>query len=84
MLGKTRGLIVILLLVAGSVGCRSGQTMLKPPGTIEKQRFNATVFDPYADNDIGPEVVGGRPKDFQKPLTEPDRSHLFQKTWLPF
>jgi hypothetical protein len=77
-------LTAILLLVAGPLGCRSHPALLKPPGTIEKQRFNATVFDPYADNDIGPEVVGGRPKDYQKPLSEPDRSRLFQKTWLPF
>lgn len=80
----TRKLAVILLLVAGLTGCRSGGSLLRPAGTVEKQRLNATVFDPFADNDIGPEVVGGRPKDYQKPLSEPDRSRLFQKIWLPF
>lgn len=77
-------LAVIPLLVAGLVGCRSNRSLLSPPGTVEKQRYNATMFDPYADNDIGPEVVGGRPKDFQKPLADSDRSRLFQKIWLPF
>ena len=72
------------LLITALLGCRSDGSLLSPPGTIEKQRFNATVFDPYADNDIGPEVEGGRPRDFQKPLSEPDRSRLFQKIWLPF
>ena len=54
-----------------------------PPGTVQKQRSNATVFDPYTDNDIAPEVVGGRPKDYQKPLSETDRSRMFQKIWSP-
>ncbi len=77
-------LVAAALLVAGFMGCRSDRSLLQPPGSVEKQRFNATMFDPYADNDIGPEVVGGRPKDFQKPLSESDRSRLFQKISLPF
>ncbi len=76
--------VAILLLIGGLTGCRSSRSPFRPPGTIKKQQFNATVFDPYADNDIAPEVVGGRPKDFQKPLSEPDRSRLFQKISLPF
>ena len=74
----------ILLLVATSFGCRSGRSLLEPPGSVEKQRFQSTVFDPYADNDIGPEIVGGRPRDFQKPLSEPDRSRLFQKIRMSY
>jgi hypothetical protein len=81
---SVRRLAVILIVCAGLFGCRSNQSLLRPPGTIQKQRFNATVFDPYTDNEIGPEVVGGRPKDYQRPLSEPDRSRLFQKIWLPF
>ncbi len=77
-------LAVLVLLVAGLVGCRADQSLLKPPGSVEKQRFNATMFDPYADNEIGPEVVGGRPKDFQKPLSDSDRSRLFQKISIPY
>ena len=77
-------LTAVLVLAAGLLGCRSGQSLLSPPGKIEKQRFNATVFDPYTDNELGPEVVGGRPRDFQKPHSDPDRSRLFLKSWLPF
>ncbi len=77
-------LAAITLLAAGLFGCRTGNALLRPPGTVEKQRFNATVFDPFADNEIGPEIVGGRPKDYQKPLSESDRSRLFQKVWNPF
>jgi hypothetical protein len=75
---------MFVLVAAGVVGCRGDRGLLQPPGTIEKQRFDATVFDPYADNDIAPEVEGGRPKDFQRPLSEPSRSQLFRKIWLPF
>jgi hypothetical protein len=64
-------------------GCRTDGRLLPPAGTIEKQRFSSTVFDPYTDNDIGPEVVGGRPKDFQKPLPDSDRSRLLRKAWSP-
>ena len=50
-----------------------------PPGSVAKQRNNAVVYDPYTDNEIGPEVVGGRPKDYQKPLSETERSRLMQR-----
>ena len=76
--------IMLVATLLWAPGCRSNNRLLQPAGTIEKQRFNATVFDPYADNDIAPEIEGGRPKDFQKPLSEPSRSQLFRKIWLPF
>ncbi len=74
----------IPLLLVGLSGCRSDRSLLQPPGSMEKQRHDATVFDPYADNEIGPEVVGGRPKDFQQPLPDADRSRLFRKFYNPF
>ncbi|MHB0955599.1 MAG: membrane or secreted protein [Pirellulaceae bacterium] len=77
-------LTTIALVAAGLLGCRSDGRMLLPAGSVQKQRSNATMFDPYTDNDIGPEVVGGRPKDYQKPLSDTDRSRLFRTTWLPF
>ncbi len=50
------------------------------PGTGPAQRSRAAVFDPYVDNDLGPEVVGARPRDFQKPRAEPTRSPLLRDT----
>jgi hypothetical protein len=41
---------------------------------VEQQRQNASLHDPYSDNDIGPEVVGGRPREFEKPRSEPVRN----------
>jgi hypothetical protein len=56
-----------------STGCRAYQP-LNPPGTIDQQRSRAAIHDPFPDNDIGPEVEGGRPREFQKPLAEPVRN----------
>ena len=70
---------LIALVLAGLCGCRSDGRLFPPAGTAQKQRFNATVFDPFAGSELGPEVVGGRPKDYQQPLSESDKSRLFQK-----
>jgi hypothetical protein len=47
------------------------------PGSIQQQRLWATVHDPYSDQDLGPEVVGGRPRDFQQQLPEPVRNRMY-------
>lgn len=40
---------------------------LAHPGTEEYQQARAKVFEPYPDNDMGPPVVGGRPREYQDP-----------------
>jgi hypothetical protein len=54
------------------------------PGTIAQQQERAIVFDPFANNEIGPEVVGGRPRDFQRPMTEAARAQPFRLGGGPF
>jgi hypothetical protein len=54
------------------------------PGTLSQQQQQATVFDPFASNEAGPEIVGGRPRDFQKPMTEATRAQGFRNTRIPF
>ena len=54
------------------------------PGTLAQQQQRANVFDPYADNNAAPEIVGGRPRDFQKPLADPGRPRGFRDTRWPF
>lgn len=44
-------------------------------GTVERQKSRAVVHDPYPLNDIGPEVVGGRPREYSNPQAEPVRQH---------
>jgi len=41
-----------------------------PPGTIGMQRERAVIHDPFPSNDLGPEIFGGRPREFDLPLSE--------------
>jgi hypothetical protein len=45
-------------------------------GSVERQKNRAVYFDPFPLNDIGPEVVGGRPREFQNPMPEASRNEL--------
>lgn len=78
------------LLASGFAGCNAGTTYPKldpyanmglPPGQrtspaalSERERQQAVRFDPYPDNDIGPEVDGGRPPGYGQQLPETVRS----------
>jgi hypothetical protein len=70
------------LLLAAFGGCRGYRPLLGAPGTTDQQRLSATIHDPYADNDAGPEIVGGRPREFQKPLAEPVRNRSLLEHWF--
>jgi hypothetical protein len=80
---KSASLILpLVLLLAISAGCRNSGSLLGPQGTMRQQQLNATMHDPYAEPDIGPEVVGGRPREYQKPSAEPVRSRFVWDNWL--
>lgn len=51
-------------------GCALKRPQLANPGTVQQQQLRATQYDPYAYNDVAPEVVGGRPRDFSKQTPE--------------
>src|SRR4051812_49679083 len=46
------------------------------PGPAAYQRAQAIQHDPYVWNDVGPEVVGGRPREYQIPINEVERARL--------
>src|SRR3954464_10599668 len=46
------------------------------PGPAAYQRAQAIQHDPYVLNDVGPEVVGGRPREYQIPINEVERARL--------
>ncbi len=80
-----RGWLFLCAMAAILCGCRSDRPrLMKPPGTIEQQRLDATIFDRYPDVDSGPPVVGGRPRGYENPLSESERSRLFRSRWIPF
>ncbi len=66
----------LFFLTACSSAVRKPQ--LYHPGPAGYQRSNAQQFDPYPQNDVGPEIVGGRPLDFQKPPDELQRARQQQ------
>ena len=65
-------------------GCTLPSRRFQSPGPIGFQQLEATQFDPYGDMDAGPEIVGGRPREFQRPAAEPARARRFRDTRWPF
>jgi hypothetical protein len=77
---------VALLMVAGLsvAACNVSRPRWHQPGPTAVQQYRATKFDPYADTDAGPEVVGGRPREFQRPFAEPVRARTFPESQWSF
>lgn len=68
-----RILLAGLLFSATIVSCAGGcylRPNFGPPGTIGMQRSRAVVHDPFPSDDLGPRIVGGRPKGFDRPQAE--------------
>lgn len=75
--------LAILVLLSGCAS-RPGWGQAWGQGTSDRQKARAVVHDPYTLNDIGPEVVGGRPREFMNPQSEAKRQHAtdqFPKGW---
>ena len=49
---------------------------LAHPGPAAVQRAEAIQHDPFPLNDIGPEIVGGRPLSYQQPISEAERARM--------
>jgi hypothetical protein len=59
----------------GAAGCRGmGMPNWCHPGSIAFQQTAAERFDPFPENEIGPELAGARPRDYQRPIAEPLRA----------
>ena len=75
-------ILALSVVCALAGGCATdGSFTLFNPGTVQQQRLRATIHDPYSDQDLGPEVVGGRPRDYQQQLPEPVRNRLYVDSW---
>ena len=69
--------------VLASAGCTNvAKPSLVYPGTANYQRLRADRFDPYPENDLGPEIVGSRPRDFEKPKDEVRRARWNPLGWM--
>jgi len=61
----------MFLAISGCTGISPYSWYNTPPAYQEAQ---IQRFDPYPDNEIGPSMVGVRPRDFDAPITEPARA----------
>jgi hypothetical protein len=70
---------VVALAALWLSGCNSPYMRfpnLQSPGPAGYQRAAAIEHDPYPLNDIGPEIVGGRPLAYQQPVPETVRTEM--------
>ena len=51
------------------------------PGSMQQQQERATVFDPFADNFAAPEIVGGRPREFDKPTPHAEQADTYSENF---
>lgn len=65
---------VCLMLLSGCASPWAQRYGWTVRGPERYQQSWATVLDPYPDPDAGPEVVGGRPRDYDEPVPEVKRS----------
>jgi len=73
--------ITISILTCSTIGLLSTQTgcqqiqqqLTEPQGDIRQQQYRSALFDPYALPEIGNDLGGQRPREFDRPLPEPVR-----------
>jgi hypothetical protein len=65
--------VLLLAIVIGGCANTKGPNWFHP-GPAAYQQKQAERFDPYPDQQIAPEVVGGRPREYMSPIPEPDRA----------
>jgi hypothetical protein len=77
---ECRWKILAAFLAASVVGCAPEAQRLRQsishPGPVAYQRDQAIKHDPYPLDDVGPEIVGGRPREYQRPLNEVVRAEM--------
>jgi hypothetical protein len=79
---QTRNTVLIVLALGGIGGCTPEVHQYKRfpnflnPGPAAYQRAEAIQHDPYPLDDVGPEVVGGRPREYQIPVNEVERANM--------
>ncbi len=85
------GLPLMGWAIATSTGCKGSPSSAHRwggsqfgQGSIDRQKSRAVTFDPYPLNDIGPPIVGGRPREYANPLPEAARNELTARPTSPW
>lgn len=60
----------MIAIMVSTSGCYL-RPNLGPPGTVWEQRSRTVLSDPFPNNELGPAVLGGRPREFDTPLAQP-------------
>lgn len=77
---KLSRLLLLTLIALALAGCRSvSPPDWAHPGPAGYQQSMAERYDPYPENETGPQIVGARPREYQKPPPETSRAR-----WLPW
>lgn len=75
--------IALLLGTLVAAGCRTTETpQFYTNRNAAEQQAVAQRFDPYPETDVGPQALGSRPRDYQKPVAEPSRARWDPRTWV--
>lgn len=71
-------LALLAALALALTGCPTiRMPQLANPGSAGYQRYNALQFDPYPLDDVAPNVVGARPREYARPIPEVVRGQAF-------
>lgn len=73
-----------LCCALSATGCMTQPTNFSQPGPIDVQQRRAIRLDPYPNQRIAPEIVGGRPREYQADRSEVDRARLLREAWWGF
>jgi len=75
MLRPTCAVCLLGFVLSAASGCGwMSPPNWRHPGPAPYQQQRAVEFDPYPQDDTGPNVVGGRPLQYQKPKAETVRT----------
>ena len=72
---------IFAFVLVGMTGCVPRNRLFAPQGSTTYQRYHATIHDPYPDRDLGPEIVGGRPREFEQAHPEAVRNRWLRDLW---
>jgi len=83
---RVAALLALWIAISAAAGCMTQRSNIAAPGTMEIQQRRAIRLDPYPNEDIAPEIVGGRPREYQEDRSEAERAKLLREAWwgLPF
>jgi hypothetical protein len=86
---RLAALVMISALCLGTFGCAGvSRPSWLYPGNSNVQQERARQYDPYPETEVGPAVVGGRPRSYEKPTAEVQRMQPPISTsasgWLPW